>query len=547
MSSAEETEFLKSLETKLWASANKLLPHISPANYKNMVLGLVFLKYVSDAFDMRVEELKKEFADPKADYFLGKDVGEKFTKEELENRDYYTEKNVFWVPESARWKNVQDNCRLPLGDKLPWGSEFKGVGKLLDDAMNAIEKENPKLKNILYKDFAREGVDDSKLGSLITNIVGTIPFKHASLASKDILGHVYEYFLGEFASAEGKKGGQFYTPKSIVSLIVEILQPYSGRVYDPAMGSGGFFVQSEKFIEIHGGKLGSISVYGQESNKVTWKLAAMNMAIRGIDFNFGNEEADTMLRDLHPDLRADFVMANPPFNQDEWWDEKLASDRRWEGFPVPPRRNANFAWLLHMLYHLSDNGSLGLLLANGSMSSNTSGEGEIRQKLLERDMVECMVALPGQLFTNTQIPACIWFLTKNKNERKTAVGIYRKRKCEVLFIDARNMGRMATRVQRVFDDADIKKIAGTVHNWKIGKNFADEAGFCKAVTLEEIKKNDFVLTPGRYVGATDVEADGEPFEIKMERLTRSLAEQFCEGAILEEEIKTQLRGLGYAF
>ena len=330
---AEETEFLKSLESKLWASANKLLPHLSAANYKHVMLGLVFLKYVSDAFDVRVEELKKTFSDPDADYYLGKSVKEDVVLMELENRDYYTEKNVFWVPEPARWKNLQDNCRLPLGAALPWGGEFKGVGKLLDDAMAAIEKENPKLKNILFKDYAREGVDDAKLGSLITDIVATIPFHHKTLGSKDILGHVYEYFLGEFASAEGKKGGQFYTPKSIVSLIVEILQPYSGRVYDPAMGSGGFFVQSEKFIEAHGGKLGSISVYGQESNKVTWKLAAMNMAIRGIDFNFGNEEADTMLRDLHPDLRADVVMANPPFNQDEWWDEKLVGDRRWEAFP----------------------------------------------------------------------------------------------------------------------------------------------------------------------------------------------------------------------
>jgi type I restriction enzyme M protein len=542
---SEENEFLNMLEKKLWASANKLLPHLSAANYKHVMLGLVFLKYVSDAFNIRVEELKKEFTDPKADYYLGKDADENLIKSELENRDYYTEKNVFWVPESARWKHLQDNCRLPLGSNLPWGGEFKGVGKLLDDAMAAIEKENPKLKNILFKDYAREGVDDAKLGSLITDIVGTIPFNHATLGSKDILGHVYEYFLGEFASAEGKKGGQFYTPKHVVALIVEILQPFNGRVYDPAMGSGGFFVQSEKFIEAHGGKISNIAIYGQESNKVTWKLAAMNMAIRGIDFNFGNEEADTMLRDLHPDLRADFVMANPPFNQDEWWDEKLASDCRWSGYPTPPRRNANFAWLLHMLYHLNENGSMGLLLANGSMSSSTNGEGEIRQKLLENDLVECMVALPGQLFTNTQIPACIWFLTKNKRARKTTTGMFRKREKEVLFIDARNMGQMASRVQRIFTDSDIKKIANTVHSWKTGKAYADEAGFCKSAIFDEIKKNDFVLTPGRYVGAADVKKDDEPFEVKMERLTKTLAEQFAEGAKLEKEIKKQLRGLGY--
>ena len=541
----DETEFLKSLESKLWASANKLLPHLSAANYKNVMLGLVFLKYVSDAFEVRVKELEKEFADAKADYFLGDDADADLIKEELENRDYYTEKNVFWVPESARWKNIQDNCRLPLGSKLPWGGDFKGVGKLLDDAMSAIEKENPKLKNILFKDYAREGVDDAKLGSLITDIVGTIPFNHKTLGAKDILGHVYEYFLGEFASAEGKKGGQFYTPKSIVSLIVEILQPFSGRVYDPAMGSGGFFVQSEKFIESHGGKIGEIAVYGQESNSVTWKLAAMNMAIRGIDFNFGNEAADTMLRDLHPDLRADYVMANPPFNQDEWWDEKLASDRRWNGFPVPPKRNANFAWLLHMLYHLNDNGSMGLLLANGSMSSASSGEDEIRQKLIENDLVECMIALPGQLFTNTQIPACIWFLTKNKRERKTSAGTFRKRNGELLFIDARTMGQMASRVQRVFADSDIATIADTVHAWKTGKKYADVAGFCKSSTLDEIKKNGFVLTPGRYVGAADAVEDDEPFEEKMQRLTSQLSEQFAEGAKLEKEIKKQLKGLGY--
>ncbi len=540
----EEIEFLKELESKLWTSANKLLPHLSAANYKHVMLGLIFLKYVSDAFDVRVEELKKEFADPKADYFLGEDADEAFIKSELENRDYYTEKNVFWVPEPARWKNLEQNCRLPIGEKLPWGVEFKGVGKLLDDAMTIVEKENPKLKNILYKDYAREGIEDSKLGSLITDIVGTIPFTHASLNSKDILGHVYEYFLGEFASAEGKKGGQFYTPKSIVSLIVEILKPFHGRVYDPAMGSGGFFVQSDKFIEAHGGKIGSISVYGQESNRITWKLAAMNMAIRSIDFNFGNEEADTFLRDLHPDLRADFVMANPPFNQDEWWDAKLEKDKRWE-YGTPPQRNANFAWLQHMLYHLAENGSMGLLLANGSMSSATGGEGEIRQKLIEADRVECMVALPGQLFTNTQIPACIWFLTKNKNERDTPTGKFRKRTGEVLFIDARNMGQMATRVQRVFSEKDIKKIADTVHNWKTGNGYLDEAGFCKSAALADINANDFVLTPGRYVGSADVEEDSEPFEEKMIRLTQTLSKQFAEGAELEAEIKKQLEGLGY--
>ncbi len=530
-----ELGFLKSLEAKLWASAGKLLPNLDAARYKHIMLGMIFLKYVSDAFEVRVKELRADFANPEHDYFLGDDPDEELIADELEHRDYYIEKNVFWVPAQARWKAIQDNCRLPLGAKLPWDEDFKGVGKLLDDAMTAIEKENPKLKNILYKDYAREGIDDAKYGSLITDVVGTIPFEHATLGSKDILGHVYEYFLGEFASAEGKKGGQFYTPKSIVSLIVEVLQPFQGRVYDPAMGSGGFFVQSEKFIEAHGGKLGNISVYGQESNQTTWRLAAMNMAIRSIDFNFGGEPADTMLRDLHPDLRADFVMANPPFNQDEWWDEKLAGDRRWQGYPTPPKRNANFAWLLQMLSHLNDKGSMGLLLANGSMSSSSSGEGEIRQKLVENDLLEVMVALPGQLFTNTQIPACIWFLSKNKGSRRG----------QTLFIDARNLGAMATRVQRVFSDADIASVASLVHAWKMGEGYQDQNGFCKSASFEDIRKADFVLTPGRYVGAADVQADTEVFADKMTRLTQTLANQFAEGAKLEEEIRRQLNGIGF--
>lgn len=541
----EQIAFLSSLETKLWTAANKLLPSLDAARYKHIMLGLIFLKYVSDSFNIRVDELTKDFYDPDADYFLGDDVDNNLLLGELENRDYYTEKNVFWVPECARWKNIEATCRLPLGSKLPWGDEFKGVGKLLDDAMDAIERENPKLKNILFKDFAREGIEDRVYGQLISDIVSTIPFTHETLGSKDILGHVYEYFLGEFASAEGKKGGQFYTPKSIVSLIVEILEPYAGRVYDPAMGSGGFFVQSEKFIEAHSDTRGTISVYGQESNPTTWRLAAMNMAIRGIDFNFGGEPGNTFTRDMHPDLRADFVMANPPFNQDEWWDESLASDRRWEGFPTPPKRNANFAWLLHMLYHLNDNGSLGLLLANGSMSSATNGEDEIRKKLLENDLVECMVALPGQLFTNTQIPACIWFLTKNKKARTVAKGTFRDRRGEVLFIDARNLGSMVSRVQRIFSDDDIAKIAGTVHAWKTGKSYENVTGFCKSASMDVLIKNDFVLTPGRYVGSAEVETDNEPFAEKMERLTTLLGHQFAEGTRVEAEIRTQLASIGF--
>lgn len=541
----DEVDFLKSLENKLWASANKLLPSLDAARYKHVMLGLIFLKYVSDAFELRVEELKRDFTDPAADYYLGESADDSLIAEELENRDYYTERNVFWVPESARWKHLEANCRLPFGARLPWGTDFKGSGKLLDDAMESIEKENSKLKNILFRDFAREGIEDRIYGELISDLVGTIPFRHAGLGSKDILGHVYEYFLGEFASAEGKKGGQFYTPKSIVSLIVEILEPYSGRVYDPAMGSGGFFVQSEKFIEAHADTRGAISVYGQESNLTTWRLAAMNMAIRGIDFNFGGQHANSFTRDLHPDLRADYVMANPPFNQDEWWDASLEGDRRWEGFPTPPRRNANFAWLLHMLAHLNDSGSMGLLLANGSMSSATGGEDEIRRKLLERDLVECMIALPGQLFTNTQIPACIWFLTKNKKARSRDFGTLRDRRGEVLFIDARDLGTMVSRVQRVFTVKDVELIAGMVHKWKRGADYADAKGFCKSATLDDIAKNDFVLTPGRYVGSADQKADAEPFADKMARLTATLGEQFADGARLEAEIRKQLASIGF--
>ena len=456
----EEQQFLQDLETKLWTSANKLLPSLDAAVYKHVVLGLVFLKYISDVFAERREELAYKFKDKEDLYFLDDSGDNSLIEEELEERDYYTEKNVFWVPEAARWVNLMEWCRVTQGTKLPWGGEFRGVGRMLDDAMVAIEKENPRLKNILNKDYARLGVDDAKFASLI-DLIATIPFQHKSLHAQDILGHVYEYFLGEFASAEGKKGGQFYTPKSIVSLVVEILEPYEGRVYDPAMGSGGFFVQSEKFIKAHGQKIGAISVYGQESNPTTWRLAAMNMAIRGIDFNFGGRHGDTFNDDLHPDLRADYVMANPPFNQKEWWDGKLEGDERWK-YGTPPKNNANFAWLQHMLHHLAPNGSMGLLLANGSMSSNTSGEGDIRKALIENDLVEVMLAFPGQLFTNTQIPACIWFLTKNKKAR----GEFRDRSGKMLFLDVRNKGHMISRVQKVLSDEDIQDIAGTVRQWR---------------------------------------------------------------------------------
>ena len=546
-----EQKFLQDLEKKLWTAANKLLPSLDAAVYKHVVLGLLFIKYVSDAFDIRRQELIEQFRDEDHDYYLNpgdyEDEAE-YQEEiaaELEIRDYYTEKNVFWVPQLARWETLQNHSKLPPGSEIVIknGKEttytMRSVGRLIDDALEAIEKDNPKLKGVLNKQYGRLQIDQAKLGELI-DLIATIPFKHASLQAKDILGHVYEYFLGQFALAEGKKGGQFYTPKSIVTLIVEMLQPFSGRVYDPAMGSGGFFVQSEQFIKEHGGKLGNVSIYGQEYNHTTWQLAAMNMVIRGLDFNFGKEPANTFTNDQHPDLRADFVMANPPFNMKEWDTGVSDDDPRWQ-YGKPPSGNANFAWLQHMLYHLAPGGSLGLLLANGSMSSNTNTEGDIRRALVENDLVECMVALPGQLFTNTQIPACIWFLSRNKKAR----GDFRDRSGEVLFIDARSLGDMKDRVVRTFSENDIERVADIYHAWKAGNSYEDQAGFCKTVTITEIEKNDFVLTPGRYVGLEEDNGIEEPFDEKMETLVQTLRSQFEESAVLELKVKESLAQVGF--
>ena len=571
-----EVKFLNDLEKKLWTAADKLRSTLDAAQYKHAVLGLLFVKYVSDAFDIRRQELISQFHDPDHDYFLNPDdyeSGKEYAAEieaELEIRDYYTEKNVFWVPALGRWENLQNNSKLPPGAKIEIKNgktttyEIRSVGRLIDDALDAIEKDNPKLKGVLNKQYGRLQIDQAKLGELI-DLIATIPFVHASLQAKEILGHVCEYFHGQFALAEGKKGGQFYTPKSIVSLIVEMLQPYQGRVYDPAMGSGGFFVQSENFIREHGGKLGNVSIYGQESNHTTWQLAAMNMVIRGLDFNFGKEPANSFTNDQHPDLRADYIMANPPFNMKEWDVGVKDDDPRWQ-YGRPPSGNANFAWLQHMLYHLAPNGSMALLLANGSMSSNTNNEGDIRRALIENDLVECMVALPGQLFTNTQIPACIWFLTRNKKASLPSpsgrgAGDEGKadRSGKVLFIDARNLGYMKDRVLRDFKAEDIAKIAGTFHAWQqnpphpqspfakggSGGIYEDIPGFCYSATLAEISKHDFVLTPGRYVGAPDEVEDGEPFAEKMARLTAQLKGQFAESNILERQITKSLQGLGY--
>ncbi|HHX8262725.1 type I restriction-modification system subunit M [Vibrio diabolicus] len=562
----QEQLFLKELESKLWTAADKLRASLDASQYKHAVLGLIFVKYVSDAFTLRQEELKQDFANPDHEYFLDPEgyTAEELEQEiamELEQRDYYKEKNVFWLPTESRWKFLQDNGPMVIGgaDLVIDGKTKKitSVGHLIDNALEGIERDNQKLKGVLNKHYASLKIDQAKLNELI-NLIATIPFNHKSLNSKDILGHIYEYFLGQFALAEGKKGGQFYTPASIVSLIVEMIEPFEGRVYDPAMGSGGFFVQSEKFIERRANQKEidpltqkqRISIYGQEYNYTTWQLAAMNMAIRGLDYDFGKEPASTYTNDQHPDLRADFIMANPPFNMKEWNTGVDDNDPRWV-YGTPPSGNANFAWMQHMLYHLAPDGSQALLLANGSMSSTTNNEGEIRAALVENDLVECMVALPGQLFTNTQIPACIWFLTKNKKARTDKSGRkLRDRKGEVLFIDARNLGYMKDRVLRDFTDDDIQKVADLYHAWKTGAEvngiaYEDQAGFCKSATLEDIKKHDFVLTPGRYVGAADEEDDGIPFAEKMALLTEKLSDQFSESAKLEADIKKNLAGMGY--
>lgn len=565
-----EQQFLKELDDKLWKAADKLRSNLDAANYKHVVLGLIFLKYVSDAFEERQEALLELFKTDGEDniYYLPREDYEsepgyqQALQDELEVLDYYREANVFWVPKAARWNTLKGKAVLPVGSVL-WqddaGNDVKlrSASWLVDNALEEIEKSNTKLKGILNR-ISQYQLENDKLLGLINTFSDTSFTKpvfggeRLSLHSKDVLGHVYEYFLGQFALAEGKQGGQYYTPKSIVTLIVEMLEPYSGRVYDPAMGSGGFFVSSDKFIEGHAKEQHydpaeqkkHISVYGQESNPTTWKLAAMNMAIRGIDFNFGKKNADSFLDDQHSDLRADFVMANPPFNTKDWWSESLAEDARWK-YGTPPKGNANFAWMQHMLYHLAPTGSMALLLANGSMSSNTNNEGEIRKSLVEEDLVECMVALPGQLFTNTQIPACIWFLTRDKANRVVRTEKKRNRRQEFLFIDARNLGYMRDRVLRDFTSEDIDKIADTVHAWQRGEGYEDVAGFCKSASLDEIKKHDFVLTPGRYVGAQEQEDDGEPFAEKMSRLTEQLSEQFAESERLEAEIKQNLGGLGY--
>jgi len=498
-------------EATLWQAADALRSNMDAAEYKHVVLGLIFLKYISDAFEEKHSQLeaeKEQGADP-------------------EDPDEYRADRIFWVPKEARWTNLKAQAKLP------------GIGQAVDDAMTAIERDNTTLKGVLPKQYARPALDKQRLGQLI-DLVSNIGLGDAESRSKDILGRVYEYFLSQFASAEGKKGGQFYTPRCVVRTLVEMLAPYEGRVYDPCCGSGGMFVQSEEFIEAHGGHIGQISIYGQESNHTTWRLAKMNLAIRGVDAQIGL--GDTFHKDTHPDLKADYVLANPPFNDKNWRGDQLREDVRWK-YGTPPERNANFAWVQHFIHHLSPTGIAGFVLANGSMSSNQSGEGEIRQNIIEADLVDCMVALPGQLFYSTQIPVCLWFLARDRRN-----GRFRDRRGEILFIDARKMGTMIDRVHRELTDEDLEKIAGTYHAWRGDADsgeYEDVPGFCKSASLEEVEKHRFVLTPGRYVGAEEQEEDDEPFEEKMERLTAQLREQMEEGRRLDAAIEENLKGLGY--
>ena len=513
-------------EEKLWQAADKMRGHMDPAEYKHVVLGLIFLKYISDAFEERRKHLETQVAEPSSEYYVKEEQARYGV---VEDRDEYTSENIFWVPKDARWSYLQANAKQPT------------IGKLIDDAMAIIEKENPKLKTVLPKDYARPTLDKHTLGELI-DLIGTIGLGDAESCSKDILGRVYEYFLGRFASAEGKGGGEFYTPQSVVKLLVEMIEPYKGRVYDPCCGSGGMFVQSEKFVEAHGGRRSDIAIWGQESNSTTWRLCNMNLAIRGIEGNIGNHHADTFRQDIHKDLKADFILANPPFNVSDWKGELLREDVRWK-YGVPPVGNANFAWVQHFIHHLAPNGITGFVLANGSMSSNQSGEGEIRKNIIEADLVDCMIALPGQLFYTTPIPACLWFVTRNKKN-----GEFHNRSGQTLFIDARKMGYLIDRTHREFSDDEIKRIAQTYHAWR-GEKEADEykdiPGFCKSAIIEEIKTHGYVLTPGRYVGAEDIEDDAEPFGEKMKRLTANLKEQFAESSNLEKVIRENLKGLGY--
>jgi len=491
------------LEKQLWEAADKLRKNIDAAEYKHVVLGLIFLKYISDAFEELYQKLK---------------AGEgEYAGADPEDRDEYKAENVFFVPEKARWTYLLSQAKQPT------------IGKIIDNAMDEIEKENPSLKGVLPKVYARPNLDPAGLGELL-DLIGNIAMDKAKARSADILGHVFEYFLGEFALAEGKKGGQFYTPRSVVELLVEMLEPYKGRVFDPCCGSGGMFVQSEKFVLAHQGKINDISVYGQESNQTTWRLCKMNLAIRGIDSSQVKWNTEgSFLNDAHKDLKADYIIANPPFNVSDWSGDLLRKDGRWQ-YGVPPVGNANYAWIQHFIYHLAPGGAAGFVLAKGSLTSKTSGEGDIRQKLIESDLIDCIVNLPAKLFLNTQIPACLWFVRRNKTQRKG----------EILFIDARNMGHLINRRTRELSKEDIQKIAETYHKWRNHNgNYEDIKGFCKSATIEEVARLDYVLTPGRYVGLPDEEDDFD-FNERFTKLKAEFEEQLKEEAELNKRILENL-------
>ena len=487
-------------EKQIWDAACVLRGNLDASEYKSVVLGLIFLKYISDRFEAKYNELVAE--------------GDGFE----EDIDEYTSENIFFVPENARWRVIST------------AAHTSEIGTVIDDAMRSIEKENKKLKDILPKNFARPELDKRRLGDVVDLFTNLQMVEHGN--SKDILGNAYQYCLRKFAEQEGKLAGEFFTPECVVKTLVEVLQPFNGRVYDPCCGSGGMFVQSARFIENHSGNINRISVYGQDSNPTTWKLAQMNLAIRGIDADLGKFSADTFFNDCHPQLKADFVMANPPFNLSNWGANELREDVRWQ-YGMPPAGNANFAWLQHMIWHLAPGGRIGMVLANGSLSSQSGGEGDIRRKMIEADLVDCIVAMPGQLFYTTQIPVSLWFLAKNK-----------KQKGMTLFIDARKMGTMVSRKLRELTDEDIQKIAST-YNAFVDGTLEDEKGFCAAADMQEIAKQDYILTPGRYVGIEEQEDDGELFEEKMGRLTAELSELFAKSHELEGEIRKQLGAIGY--
>ena len=546
---------VKSFEQTLWATADKLRGTVESSEYKHVVLSLIFLKFISDKFAERKQQLEAEGNGAYTDIV-----------------EFYTMANTFYLPEDARWDYIAKNAKQD------------DIAVKIDTALHTVEKNNKALRGALPDNyFSRLGLDASKLAALIDaiNNIDTIvkvegsDGEEGSASETDIVGRVYEYFLGNFAATEGKGGGEFYTPKCVVNLLAEMIEPYHGKIYDPCCGSGGMFVQSVKFVENHQGNKKDISIYGQEQTSTTYKLAKMNLAIRGISANLGDVPADTFFKDQHPDLKADFIIANPPFNLKEWrGPDELTNDPRWAGYETPPTGNANYGWILHMISKLSDNGVAGFVLANGSMSTNTKGEGEIRRQIIENDLVDCMIALPGQLFYTTQIPVCLWFLTKNKKAQTFSDGRkqHRNREGETLFIDARNMGSMMSRIHKELTADDIAEIANTYHAWRgepvtespayatakdggsadnagaiIGQSgeYKDVAGFCKSATLDDIKANDYVLTPGRYVGAAEIEDDGELFEEKMQQLTQTLFQQMAEAQALDTVIKQNLKGLGY--